>query len=343
MEGFVVSRVKEQFCWILHMWCWANLHQNPIIYIYIHIYNPSFSGEKTHVDCETPMPPCLDDYPRNRGSGWIALVWGVSHVEMGELTPATNQLQGPWGGFIYYIYYYIYRYVFNIYIHIYIHDIYIYYLYGYIISIFHLCIYTTIILYLSIFLFIHPSIHPSYHPTILSICLSIYIYTSAILPYINYCMDPPSDYPLAMPRRRCRCSKGASLRAAAALSPHRGFCDLVTVFPWVLFIKHGRLNYLNGISWDIFMACLKKSEHTNMWSNHQKRWFNQWIMDVCLKVDCLNINWMGFNRILDGICMVNVTLIILIQIWYLGVSENCEGTRYWMGYNWGYNTILMGQ
>jgi hypothetical protein len=34
MEGFVVSRVKEQFCWILHMWCWANLHQNPIIYIY---------------------------------------------------------------------------------------------------------------------------------------------------------------------------------------------------------------------------------------------------------------------------------------------------------------------
>jgi hypothetical protein len=234
-------------------------------------------------------------------------------------------------------------YLIYIYTYIYIHDIYIYYLYGYIISIFHLCIYTTIILYLSIFLFIHPSIHPSYHPTILSICLSIYIYTSAILPYINYCMDPPSDYPLAMPRRRCRCSKGASLRAAAALSPHRGFCDLVTVFPWVLFIKHGRLNYLNGISWDIFMACLKKSEHTNMWSNHQKRWFNQWIMDVCLKVDCLNINWMGFNRILDGICMVNVTLIILIQIWYLGVSENCEGTRYWMGYNWGYNTILMGQ
>ena len=103
-------------------------------------------------------------------------------------------------------------------------------------------------------------------------------------------MDPPSDYPLAMPRRRCRCSKGASLRAAAALSPHRGFCDLVTVFPWVLFIKHGRLNYLNGISWDIFHGMSEKSEHTNMWSNHQKRCYNQGIMDVCLKIDCLNIN-----------------------------------------------------
>ena len=77
MEGFVESRVKEQFCWILHMWCWANLHQKPIIYIYTYTILLFLVKKRMLI----VKPPCLDDYPRNRGSG--------------ELTPATNELQGP--------------------------------------------------------------------------------------------------------------------------------------------------------------------------------------------------------------------------------------------------------